>query len=242
MVKLLLDNGADVNLGPRIPPIVAAVMAQCPKSVQMLLDKGVDINAVTFDNITPLAQALIQKTHHMDAMLDVLLPHNPDPNVVPTNKVLLPPLFAAMTHFDGSDSWKRIFTLPNINIRLKARHPPVNVLQHLLHETVGTHIKDRVEALINAGFDLNEPDHNGETCLSIMLRKNLYNPQSTILPWLVEKYADKIDFLATNSAGRLASQQAREQAYYMANWKSFIEVLEQHERAQRKRQRTRSAK
>lgn len=71
LVKLLLDNGADVHAGH---PLVDAVRRGDTKTVRLLLDHGADVTTANDKGETPLGVAVAWRDYGIEAMLREKLP------------------------------------------------------------------------------------------------------------------------------------------------------------------------
>ena len=71
MVKLLLFNGAKVNIKNRSgdTPLHIAVERQNQAIVKMLIESGADVNAKTIKGQTPLSQALVNLDKELTPLL-----------------------------------------------------------------------------------------------------------------------------------------------------------------------------
>jgi ankyrin repeat protein len=160
MINLLLKFKADPNIGSP-PPLIAAVMSQAPKVVKIILDQNVDVNAVDADGRTALSQAFIQRSPNISALLDVLLPANPDPNIVPTNEVYEPAIHAAAKGF-LYPIIERLLSLPTIDINIRSARG--RTVAHVLADRLSYDLGDAHERLIeHPKLDLNAQDADGNT-------------------------------------------------------------------------------
>ena len=186
-VRLLLDNGADVNVAARsgrTPLIVAAFANPSADVVRMLLAKGANVNVMDQRKVTPLNAATFGND---TATVRLLLDANADVNTADTFIGLTPLMNAAGNR-----------NLPAVKLLL-AKSANVNAVsktQDLPKIQTGTvefggwtpllmsvpfGPPDIARTLIDAGAKVNVQDYRGFTPLMLAVATDRYNPETVRL-------------------------------------------------------------
>jgi ankyrin repeat protein len=206
LTKLLVSRGASIHIG-NPPPLVAAVVMQCPTIVKYLLTLGADVNCKDrVTGTTPLYAALINVTPKMNDVLDILLTFSDkhDPNVTPPN--MTPLIFRALSSYQTTGTIvKAILALPNIDVNIRC--PKTN--SYPIHNTIWGN-SNLEQLLACPGLDVNIKDGDGNTALHLAARSGALGISLLLAH-------PGIDFLVENSEGRTALQIAELDAPYIVH-------------------------
>ncbi len=157
LVKLLLDNGADVNSTDGWALQTAAAEGH-KEIVQELLERGVDVNACTANENFPEGTALqaAAEAGKLD-IVKLLIKHNVNPNLGPGSHTC--PLIAATE--GGEDKIVEVLIEAHANVNVFGGYdgstPLIKAALFLP--------KESVELILKAGADINTPDNEGDTAL-----------------------------------------------------------------------------
>ncbi|MBY0402265.1 MAG: ankyrin repeat domain-containing protein, partial [Cyanobacteria bacterium] len=186
LMKLLLEKGANPNYAQSqgVTPLMAAAESGSTKAVSLLLSRGADINAKTNTKQTPLSYAT--RRDNLD-VFDYILEH-PQRNLEDKealNVAFLSACNNANIHF----AFRLLKLKPDLNVKHpESGHTPLMASTQLPNR--GT----LIEALLNAGADVNAKDKEGLTALHYVFNAGFSNGNSQELSdyglQLLEKGAD----------------------------------------------------
>jgi ankyrin repeat protein len=170
LMKLLLDKGANPNYAQSqgVTPLMAAAESGSTKALSLLLSRGADINAKTNTKQTPLSFATRRDNLEI---LDYILDH-PQRNLEDKealNAAFLNACNSANIHF----AFRLLKLKPDLNFK---HHETGHTA--LMASTQLTNRGTLIEALLNAGADVNAKDKEGLTALHYVFNSGFGNGNS----------------------------------------------------------------
>jgi ankyrin repeat protein len=214
--------------------------------MELILKRGANINALGPDNVTPLSQALLQKTFNLMPVLDLILKHNPNPNIVPTNPKFYPALHTAAKNYADGTVLKKVLAIPGIDLDIRTIDTKRTALHHLicLFASNDTFMHQNAEILLESGLSLNSRDQLGDNCLMSHLRSVQFYPNNNVVKFCLNR---GIDLHATNNENQSVPDIIRNRSgelttyyhYLIVYWDKSAKKIRKAMDKQRQQQRQR---
>ncbi|RYG73777.1 hypothetical protein EON80_03025 [bacterium] len=163
LVRTLLDKGASLTIRPTdgngASLLARAAQAGRRDIVQLLIEKGADVNGKDSENRAPLTSLIFNGSMGPEqaSVAELLLEKGANPN----DKVWDETLISRIINSDSQEMLK-VF-LASKKVSLKA----VNDRQSPLVQSINYGRREMVKLLLEAGADPNEPDEQGRTALQV---------------------------------------------------------------------------